>query len=108
MEVEDALPGVRPNIEHQPVAAIGQPFFPGDAVRGAKEGGEQLGIERVRFIDAADVVARNHQDVRRRLGMDVAESDDLIVLIDDLSWDLARRDAAERALGDGVLGWARG
>ncbi|MNY53708.1 hypothetical protein D3C86_1894880 [compost metagenome] len=49
--------------------------------------------------DRGDVLLRDHEDVDRRLGVDVAEGDGVIVLVDDLRRDLAGDDLAEETIG---------
>src|SRR5690606_39021330 len=54
-------------------------------------------------IDGTDVPARNHQHVRWRLRIDVAEGKDVIGLVDDIRRDLAVRHLAEQAVRHGLL-----
>src|SRR5574341_1089545 len=49
------------------------------------------------LVERGDVPLRDHQDVRRSLGTEIAERDDLAVLVDDGRRDLPRGDAAEDA-----------
>ena len=52
------------------------------------------------------MLARDDQDVGRRLGVDVAEGNDEVVLVDEVGRDLAGDDAAEEAVGG--FHWADG
>src|SRR5690349_20137764 len=80
------LPRVRAGIDHRAVAA-------GDALRrGDLRGGEHdLSHERriARFVERRDVYAGDHEHMRRRPRIDVAEGDGMLVLPYDPGGNLA-------------------
>ena len=54
------------------------------------------------MVKRCDVLAGNHEEVRRRLGVDVKESDALVVLVDGLGGDGSIDDLAEGAIHSGT------
>ena len=59
---------------------------------------DDLGIFGARLFQANNVLVRNDEDVCRRLGIDVFEGEDAIILVNLFARRLATNDAAENAL----------
>ena len=99
MNVEDGLTGVGVAVEDRAEATVAMSMFGGN--RGAAP--DHLADEAVVFcrqlVEAGDVPARDHEDVHRRLWIDVLEGDHAVVLVDQRRRDLAAHDLAEKAVG---------
>ena len=77
-------------------------------LRDLRADAEELADERLvlgrEVVHRRDVLARDDEHVRRRLGLDVLERDGVRVLVDDLRRDLLRGDPQNRQSGIGHLG----
>lgn len=90
------LAAVRADIGQNPVARRLQAQLAGDGTDGADQPGDLVGIGFGREIVDRDIFALgNHQDVVRRLRIDVVEGQGEIVLIDLFARDLATQDLAK-------------
>src|SRR5215469_11563583 len=58
-----------------------------------------LRIGLLGFFQSRKVSLGNNQHVRRRLGMDVFEGQDMFILMNFVGWNLAANDAAKQAVG---------
>ncbi len=88
MQVEHALPNLRAIVDHQ-AKGIANPELLRHTVRGKQQVTEQRLIPGIGIGQSRNLLLRNHQHVRRRLGIDVAERETQIVLIHDIGRDLA-------------------
>src|SRR6476660_1237895 len=105
MDVEDRLSRTGARV-HDGAIAGGDPLRSGNLRGGEHEPAHHRGIRRL--VERSDVLLRDHEDVRRRLRIDVAEGDRVLVLADDLRRDLPAHDAAEQAgVGHVVFSSAR-
>jgi len=97
VDVEDGLAGGFAGVDDHAVA-VRREFQVARDLRGAQQ---HVSDDRVvligHLVERRDVFARNDEDVRRRLRVDVVERDDLVVFVHFFCRDLARRDAAEEA-----------
>ena len=101
VKMKNFLAGITARIEDDPVAALTDPFFPGDLPGPEKDLPEQ-GFRSVGgVVEGGEVVLGDDQDVDRRLGPDVLEDEDALVLEEDLGRDLLADDAAEKAVARG-------
>ena len=91
MDVEDRLTRFAIGVEHRPVAAIGVAVFFGDLRGGAMHGPNEAVVARRQIVQRGDVPARDDQHMQRRLRVDVLDRDQLIVLMNELSRNLAAR-----------------
>src|SRR5256885_13645756 len=66
---------------------------------------EDLMIFRLGFGDARDGLFRNDQNVGRRLGLHITESQHQVVLVFDRGWDFASDDLFEQGFAHGVETW---
>src|SRR5690242_1198580 len=95
--MSDRLPGVRAVVDHQPIA-VAQALAARDLRRREQHPAEQQSVLRLRRPDPRDGLARYDQDVRRRLRLDVAKTDAVLVLVYQGGWDLPVDDAFEERL----------
>jgi hypothetical protein len=98
VEVEDGLPGVRARVDDGAVASLGEALPVGDARGDAEEVAEQRLVRLRRVVQRLDVRARDDEDVRRGLRVDVAEGDGPLVFVDERGGNLARDYLAEEAV----------
>ena len=95
VQVGDRLPGPFSAVDHQPVAVLVQPQSGGDPNGSRHEaspefrGGSLGGSGHMLFGD--------HQHVHRRLGSEVVEREDVVVLVNPLRREFPREDAAKQA-----------
>ena len=99
MDVEDRLTCFAIRVEHRPVAAIGVAVFPGDLRSRAMHGPNEAVVVRRQIVQRGDVSSRDDQHMQRRLRVDVFDRDQLIVLMHELSRNLAADDLAEETVG---------
>jgi hypothetical protein len=94
----DRLPRFWTGVEHDPVPAVGDALGDGDLVRLADELVEQAVTGAGQGGDVRVMVARDHQNVRGRLRVDVPESEDPLTIKHYRGRDLPGCDTAEQAL----------
>lgn len=99
MQVIDRLAAVRSAVDHGAVAAR-QFEFLGELRGDDEQVADEFGIVRFEVGEGDDLPFGNHQQVRGRLRIDVAEGDAAVVLVDDVGGDLAIDDSLE----DGFVG----
>ena len=98
MEVHDGLTGVNALVGDDAETVL-QALGLSDLLDGVSHGAHGLG--RYVVSDVAVVLLGDHERVDRRLGIEVVERDDLIVLIDNGRGDLVVGDFAEDAITPG-------
>jgi len=67
-----------------------------------KQVAEEREVTAVAVGEGRDVLTGNHEEVRRRLGVDVKECDALVVLMNRLRGDGSIDDLAEEAVHSGI------
>src|SRR5690349_6580825 len=98
VQVHHGLPAVLVAIDDEPEPGVRDLLRLRDRGGRAQEpAGERL-VGGFDIDDRRDVLPRNHEDVRRRLRVDVAEGDDLVVRKDGSCGDFPGDDAAEEAI----------
>jgi hypothetical protein len=98
VEVRHRLAGVTPVVEDESIARGIEPEQTGNLRRFEEEVTQHLAIFGAGFSDSGDWLAGYDEHMDRRLGVDIVESDDLIVLIHDASGDFAAGDFLEQGL----------
>jgi hypothetical protein len=98
VQVGHAFAAIAAVVDHETVAILRQPDLLRDFRRFQQQVSEQLLILRLCLADALDGLAGNDEDMRGGLRADVTESDDLVILIDDIRRDLAGGDLLEKRL----------
>jgi len=99
--MKDALTGVRPLVDNEPVAAVRQTKFFGDVARREEDLSQRPGVLHGGVVDSWDVALRNDEDVHRRHRADVLECDHVIVLENDVRGRFSEHDVAEETAGHG-------
>ena len=97
MKMEYGLARIWPDVVAGTITALEISFL-GQLRRDKVRVADDVRILRSRRIDASNVLLRNDQDMRRRLWIDVVESEDTIVFIRLLRGDLPANDLAEQAV----------
>jgi hypothetical protein len=69
---------------------------------------DHLGIANLRFLQTSKMFLWDHEDMRRRLRIDVFDGEHVLVLIDFLRGNLAAENAAEKAIAGGIGHWNSG
>jgi len=82
------LPSVTVTIENSPVTAIGDSPLGGDLLCREVHFPQHFPIIIRNIIGGGYMLAGNNQNVMRRLGIDVIESEDRIIFMDDITGDL--------------------
>ncbi len=95
MQMAHRLSPVLPAIYDETVAPAVQAFGRCDTGRGEHEFPCQIAVGILQFGQPCDVAAGNDQDVGRRLGVDVPESQELFIAMHLCAWYFACNDVAE-------------
>jgi len=97
VQVEDGLSGSGPHIQYRAIAVF-------DAALSGHVSGRQMaktndvGIFCGRFLQSANMFFGDHEDMRRRLRIDVLEGQGVLVLVNFLRGNLTGNNAAEQAV----------
>ena len=84
MDVPDRLATIPTAVKHATIAAFGNPKGFRQIPRGEVHMPKQFGIRGLNIQQAGDVLAWDHQGMRRCLGMNVAEGHNVIILMQEL------------------------
>lgn len=96
--MKNRLSAVAVSVDDHPVAVFGKAFFPRDTGAGQKQMSERLLVTALRSIERIEMLARNDEQMHGRLRADIVENDADVILVNALSWNFARIDAAEYAV----------
>jgi hypothetical protein len=96
MQMVDRFSGVTPTIDDNAIA-IRNAGFCRNLLGDEKKMAQELGVPGIRRVEIVHVLARDHEDVRRRLGRNVMECHGAIVLMRELRGNLPRRNVTENA-----------
>lgn len=105
MDVEYRLTTALIAIHHQPVAGGGDTLQFCNLARCQNHFVDNSGIGRREIIEGAYVFARHHENMRWRLGIDIAESQQLIGLHDQVWLDFALCHFAEQTINHDFLAY---
>ena len=97
MQVRHALAPLLSHIAHHPVAVL-QVQLPGQLGDDGEDVAHDFLVFRGDLADALDVLLGDHQNVHRRLGVDVVKGKHLFVFIGLLGGDFSRRNLAEQTI----------
>ncbi len=97
VNVKHRLPGGFAVIHDRSIAIGGQVQIASDLREAEQRRADRRHIRLGHVIEAGDVFARNDNDVRRCLRIDVVKGDDVGIFVDFFRRDLAECDAAEEA-----------
>ena len=98
MDVIDGLSRMGPAVADEAVPAFGDALLSGKLPRDQVDMAYEGGVIVSEVVRAADVLAGNDEDMDRRLGVDILERDDPLVLVDDRTRYLPGYDIAEEAV----------
>jgi len=98
MDMEHRLTSVAVAVQDRPVPALGVAVLLGQCGRAADHHADKVVVVRSQIVQRRDVLARNDEDMKRRLGIDVLERDKILVLVDELTGDRASDDLTEQAI----------
>ena len=99
MEMRDGLPSVGPVIDDEAVTGLVELTLAGDLLGGGKEMAKNGMMFRRDGGMPSMVLLRDEQNVDRGLGGDIAEGDNMGILIDDVGFGLAVDDPFEDRFG---------
>jgi len=99
VDVPDRLPGAGIAIEIEPVAILGNALGGGDLGRCQHHAADQPGIVGGQIVERADPALGDDQHMHRRLRVDIAKRQQLVVFPHDVGGNLARDDLFEQLLG---------
>ncbi len=97
VNMKHRLPAPLTNIHNRPPTLLRHTLTVGQVRRRRHQLAEQCRVTGLKLVESSDVLSRNDQDVNRRLGRDVPEGQDVVILVDHIGWDLSGGDAAEEA-----------
>jgi hypothetical protein len=95
MQVQDTLTGISARVDHDAETALGDPLRARELCRDLKDLADQRAVGFGDVQDADQMLARYDQYMHRRLGRDIFERDDGIILINPIGLNFALDDAAE-------------
>lgn len=98
VQVEHRLSGIGVAVEHCPVSGGGVSIVLRNRRCASHHFSHQRIVTRREVVHARDVPSRNDEDMRRCLGRDVFECDDVVVLIHDGRGNLSGDKFAEKAV----------
>src|ERR1700681_4473567 len=98
VEMGDGVRRVLSHVEHEPVPPRRDPFRLGHLSGRHEDVGELFGVAGPEHSGVVDVPARYHQDVHRRLRIDVAKGHGVLGTEHDVGGDRTGDDAAEEAV----------
>jgi hypothetical protein len=98
MDVEHRLARIGVAVEYHSIASSGVAVLVGQRGASPDQLANEPVIVRTKVVQRGNVSARHDEDVHGRLRVDVPESYDPIVLVDDGAGDLPRDDLAEETI----------
>jgi len=97
MEMKHGLPAVGVSVYYNPITIFGETPFTGDTSGRQKKMAERLRIVLPGFIQRVDMVARNDENMSRRLRTKIVERDAYLIFEHASRRYLVRYDLAENA-----------
>ena len=98
MDMRHSLPPLPAAINRQAVSPLVDAFLLGNLIGYIYEMSNELSVLRAQLTQGWYVLSGHHQYVRRSFGFPIPKSDDLVVLIDYVTWYLASDDSTENAV----------
>ena len=102
MEVLYLLAPIRANVRKHPVAGLANAELLGRADYELEKGMTLAGLPAIQIVERSDVLARHHQHVLSSLWVDVAKSNEGIILRDNLAGNGPTGNPTEYAVFHGV------
>ena len=104
MNVKNSLPCRSVAVEDRAIAVIRMTPFARDLLCYKMYFAYQLAVHWFQVVERRDVLARDDEHVRRRLGIDVFERQHVVALVDQIARDFPVANLAEEAVAHGVAG----
>jgi hypothetical protein len=98
MQVEHRLSRLAIAIEHRAISALAESLAGRQLSGSSQHPADQRVIVRTEIVGGRDVLPRDDEQVHRRLWIDVAERDEIVVFVNNRCRNLAGDDAAEQAV----------
>jgi hypothetical protein len=98
MQVEHRLSGPRAVVDHRAVSLRFQSSRAGELCRNEEKMAQQRRVFRLGLLERGQVFAGNHQQVDRRLRVNVCDRHGSVVFVNDLGGSLVVNDSAEKAI----------
>ena len=98
VQVKDTLPRILADVPDEPIAGRGDTLGLSHCVRRAHHRRQYRPICGLDRVDACDMAAWNDQRMRRRLGIQVAEGNHVVVAIDLCAGNAASDNTAEKTV----------
>jgi len=98
MDVMHRLPPVGADVQHRTVSVIGDALGAGEVPGREEHAAQKVAMVIGSGVQGRNVLAGNHENMDRRLRIDVAKGHQVVVFMDDGRRDLASRDLAEQAI----------
>jgi hypothetical protein len=98
MNMKNRLAGVPTVVDHEPITASLEAPLLRDILRDQEQMPDLFLIYWFHAVNIRDMLFRNNKDMRRRLRIDILESDGMIILIHKLCRDRFLDDLAEDAI----------
>lgn len=92
----DSLAAIVASVDHGAISA-GQAFGAGDLSRSPVQVAEKLFVLLLRMGNGRNMLARHHENVHRRLRLDIREGVAVVILINRFRWNAPIDDLAEKA-----------
>lgn len=101
MQMLDLLAAIRPHVGKHPIATLPNAQPVGDAHHESQQRAAQSVRTTLEIVERDDVLAWHHQDMLRRLGVEVTEGYEISIFENDGARDLPPRDPTEYAVVHG-------
>src|SRR5581483_4976306 len=95
VQVVDRLATICQRVDHHAIPLVREAFLTRDGSCGVSETTDDGGV--IQRVQIRDVALRNHENVLRRLGIDIAKRERIGGLVDDIRRDLFANDLAKQA-----------
>src|SRR3990170_172791 len=100
--MENALAGVGAGIDNDAKAAVGDPLLPRQARGDFEDMTDHGPVIRFQVQNPGDMPARDDENMDGRLRIDVLEGNHRVILVNDISFDLALDNAAKKTIAHGL------
>ena len=103
VQVINRLATILVAVDHAAIALFGKSLRLRVSGRGEDQLADQQGVGFIEVVERGHGFARNEQDMRGRLAVDVAEGKDIVILVDDVGRNLAADDLLKNGVAHGIL-----
>src|SRR5262245_56152613 len=103
VRMKHRLARIGAGVDHDTKAGVGDAQLLGQPRGYLKNFSDERTVARFDIENTGDMLARNNKHMRRRPGLDIFKRNDLIVAIDNVTFDLAVNNSAEEAIAHRYL-----